>query len=260
MDTTFFISDDPKEIAKEQQKQKSLCFLFPRLMDENQGEAQDKTKYILLGGEDKKKKETNSSQIIVTKTGKETIFEPKKDGFNAWEHENMLDRMRTITYPGMFGKVDTMKLSRPNYRSQEDFDSISRHKFESVIPYSFDHEGGYSNHKHDRGGETNWGITKGFMKRYANALPGGVAKDIKDLTKEDAKALYKAHWDNYNLGHIRDKGLAYVLNDYMINSNADEVVKRLQGILNQRGANLKEDGIMGGKTLSKSPFGILFRA
>ena len=51
-------------------------------MDENQGEAQDKTKYILLGGEDKKKKETNSSQIIVTKTGKETIFEPKKDGFD----------------------------------------------------------------------------------------------------------------------------------------------------------------------------------
>lgn len=249
MDTTFFISDDPKEIAKEQQKQKSLCFLFPRLMDENQGEAQDKTKYILLGREDKKKKETNSSQIIVTKTGKETIFEPKKDGFDAWEHENMLDRMRTITYPGMFGNVDTMKLSRPNYRSQEDFDSISRHKFESVIPYSFDHEGGYSNHKHDRGGETNWGITEIFMLDNVHALPGGTPKNIKDLTKEDVKALYKAQWDKFNLGYIRDKRLAYVLNDYMINSNADEVVKRLLGILNQRGANLKEDGIMGGKTL-----------
>ena len=82
MDTTFIISHDPKEIAKGQQKQKSQYSLFLRLMDKNQSEAQDKTKHILLGGEDKKKKETNSSQIIVTKTGKETVFEPKKEGFN----------------------------------------------------------------------------------------------------------------------------------------------------------------------------------
>ena len=55
MDTTFIISHDPKEIAKGQQKQKSQYSLFLRLMDKNQGEAQDKTKHILLGREDKKK-------------------------------------------------------------------------------------------------------------------------------------------------------------------------------------------------------------
>ena len=149
----------------------------------------------------------------------------------------------------MFGKVDTMKLSRPSYRSQEDFDSISRHKFESVIPYSFDHEGGYSNHKHDRGGETNWGITEIFMLDNVHALPGGTPKNIKDLTKEDAKALYKAQWDKFNLGYIRDKRLAYVLNDYMINSNAYNVIERLKRILNQRGANLKVNSKMDEKTL-----------
>ena len=87
------------------------------------------------------------------------------------------------------------------------------------------------------------------MLDYAYALPGGVPKDIKNLTKDDAKALYKAQWDKYNLGRIRSKRLAYTLNDYMINSYARECVKRLQGILNQSGANLNVDGFMGEKTL-----------
>ena len=148
MDTTYFISDDPKEIAKEQKKQECIYSLLPDFM----GGDKDETEYILLGEDNKKKKETNSPPIMVTKTGEGAIFEPKNNGFDAWEHEKRLDKMQTITSPGLFGKMDTMKLSRPNYRSQEDFDSISRHKFESVIPYSFAHEGGYSNHKHDRGG------------------------------------------------------------------------------------------------------------
>lgn len=245
MDTSFFISEDPEEIAKEQQKQKKLCALLPGIMGDNG----DETEYVLLGDRTKKEKEENSSPIMIAKTNKETIFEQKNTGFDPWEHEKRLDRMRTITYPGMFGKVDTMELSRPNYRSQEDFDSISRHKFESVMPYSFIHEGGYSNHKHDRGGETNWGITRIFMLDNVHALPGGVPKEIKDLTKEDAKALYKAQWDKFKLGYIRDKRLAYVLNDYMINSNAYKVVKRLKGILNRRGANLKVNTTMDGKTL-----------
>ena len=87
------------------------------------------------------------------------------------------------------------------------------------------------------------------MEDYKYALPGGKSKPIRDLTVDDARSLYKAMWDKYKLGYIRDKNLAYVMNDYMINSYAGGVVKRVQRILNSRGASLNVDGLMGPKTL-----------
>ena len=57
-------------------------------------------------------------------------------------------------------------------------------------------------------------------------------------------------WDRYNLGYIRDKDLAYVIYDYMINSYAGTAAKRVQEILNTRGAALKVDGHIGEKSLN----------
>ena len=134
--------------------------------------------------------------------------------------------------------------------SKEEFDYINNGKFNSIIGKNLEHEGEYVNNKNDRGGETKYGITKPFMEEYKYALPGGKAKPIKDLTVEDAKLLYKAMWDRYNLGYIRDKNLAYVIYDYMINSYAGTAAKRVQEILNTRGAALKVDGQIGEKSLN----------
>ena len=130
------------------------------------------------------------------------------------------------------------------------FEELNQERFDSVIGYSFDFEGGYANNKNDRGGETKFGITAPFLEDYKYALPGGKGKPINELTKEDAKLLYKAQWDKYNLGYIHDKDLALLLNDYMINSYARNVAKRVQNILNSNGANLKIDGIFGKETLN----------
>lgn len=247
METVTFISDDTEEIKKEQKKQQAIHALLPGFM----GSRNDETNYILLNKKGKKVEESNKP--IVTKDERDEYKKfntARTDGFDPWEHEKKLDRMRRqYGMVRLSGKIDTITTPRPQYRSQEDIDSISRHKFESVIPLSLAHEGGYSNHKNDRGGETKWGITKLFLQDYAYALPGGKPKEIKDLTVDDAKAMYKAQWDKYRLGYIRDKRLAYVLNDYMINSYAGNVARRLQGILNTRGANLKIDGDIGEKTL-----------
>ncbi|MBQ8337005.1 MAG: hypothetical protein IJY44_05695 [Bacteroidaceae bacterium] len=131
---------------------------------------------------------------------------------------------------------------------QEKFNELNQSKFNSVIGYSFNFEGGYTNRKEDR--ETNYGITMPFMEEYKHVLPEGKSKPIKELTKEDARLLYKAQWDKYNLGYIRNKELALVLNDYMINSYARDVARRVQGILNKNGHNLKIDGVFGEKTLN----------
>lgn len=68
----------------------------------------------------------------------------------------------------------------------------------------------------------------------------------KKQQENDALRLYFAMWNNKKLGYIRDKNLAFVLNDYMINSNEWKVVQR---ILNSNGENLNTDGIFGSNTL-----------
>ena len=129
-----------------------------------------------------------------------------------------------------------------------DFEKQNQAKFDSAIGYSFDFEGGYTNRKEDR--ETNYGITEPFLEDYKYALPGGESKPISELSKEEAKLLYKAQWDRYNLGYIHNGELALVLNDYMINSYAKNVARRVQEILNTNGANLNVDGIFGKETLN----------
>lgn len=59
-------------------------------------------------------------------------------------------------------------------------------QFEIAVNEVLGEEGGYVNLAADPGGETNWGISK-------RAFP---EVDIKNLTRDGAKALYKAHyWD-----------------------------------------------------------------
>lgn len=58
--------------------------------------------------------------------------------------------------------------------------------FESAVNAVLGEEGGYVNNPADPGGETNWGISK---RAFPNV-------DIKNLSRDAAKALYKAHyWD-----------------------------------------------------------------
>ena len=133
--------------------------------------------------------------------------------------------------------------------SKEEFDYINKSKFDSIIDKNLGHDGGYANNKNDRGGETNWGITKPFMEEFKYALPGGKSVPIKDLSVDDAKKMYKAMWDRYNLGYIRDKNVAYTIFDYMINTYHHTAAKRVQHILNTQGASLKVDGRIGEKSL-----------
>jgi lysozyme family protein len=71
--------------------------------------------------------------------------------------------------------------------------SISDSDFVTDVADVVGEEGGYTFNPADPGGETNWGISK-------RAFPD---TDIKALTRDDAIALYKAHyWDPlvpYNL-------------------------------------------------------------
>ena len=192
-----------------------------------------------------------STFIFEAKKFMKEDFENHRNDFNfdPWQREKTLDRMREVKYPKLFGEMGTMILPRADYHSKEEFDYINTTKFNSIIDKNLEHEGGYVNNKNDRGGETNWGITKPFMEDFKYALPGGKAVPIKELTVDDAKKLYKALWDRYNLGYVRDKNVAYAIFDYMINTYHHTAAKRVQETLNTKGAGLKVDGHLGEMSL-----------
>ena len=102
--------------------------------------------------------------------------------------------------------------------------------FEDVFDRLIGHEGGYINDPADPGGETNWGISK---RSYPNV-------DIKALTREGAKAIYKRDfWDRLKMDTMFD-GVAYQLFDFAVNSGIETAMRYLQ-----RAVGVADDGHWG---------------
>lgn len=102
--------------------------------------------------------------------------------------------------------------------------------FDGVFDRLIGHEGGYVNNPNDPGGETNWGISK---RAYPDV-------DIKNLTRDGAKAIYKRDfWDRLNADTLYD-GVAYQLFDFAVNSGIETAVRYLQ-----RSVGAADDGHWG---------------
>ena len=107
--------------------------------------------------------------------------------------------------------------------------------FETAVNTTLQYEGGYVNDPNDPGGETNFGISK---KAYPNL-------DIKNLTVDDAKAIYKRdYWDKLNLDALPD-GISSCVFDSAVNQGPKEAI-----ILLQRAAGVNADGILGPMSLA----------
>lgn len=112
--------------------------------------------------------------------------------------------------------------------------------FEQAIELVLKHEGGYVNNPADKGGETKYGISK---RSYPNV-------DIKNLTLEQAKAIYKRDfWDVSNYQRINNYKVASKVFDLSINMGILQATKILQRALRSCGFNVTEDGVLGTKTL-----------
>jgi len=79
-------------------------------------------------------------------------------------------------------------------------------------------EGSYVNNPSDPGGETNWGISK---RSYPNV-------DVKNLTREEAKAIYlRDFWTRINGDEMYD-GVAFQVFDFAVNSGIETAIRKLQ--------------------------------
>ena len=107
--------------------------------------------------------------------------------------------------------------------------------FEEIIEITLHHEGGYVHDPNDLGGETNFGIAKRF---YPD-------EDIKNLTKDKAKDIYKRdYWDKNKVDEMPEQ-LKHIYFDMCVNQGRGRAVKILQQAANAKGADLVVDGGLG---------------
>jgi len=107
--------------------------------------------------------------------------------------------------------------------------------FDEAFKAVIGHEGGYVYDPRDPGGETKFGISK-------RAYP---EEDIKNLTLERAKALYhRDYWDEIHADEL-PRHVRFSVFDAAVNSGVRAAVQWLQ-----RAVGVKDDGVIGHKTLS----------
>lgn len=123
--------------------------------------------------------------------------------------------------------------------------------FQPAMKFLFSAEGGYGSDTADRGGETNYGISDkrdgladGLTDVDGNGRPDTA---IRQLTKQQAeKIYYRDYWLAASCDEIAVAApkLAIVLMDAAVNHGV-HTAKRLL----QRAAQVKEDGVIGPKTI-----------
>ena len=110
--------------------------------------------------------------------------------------------------------------------------------FDEIIGITLHHEGGYVHDPKDLGGETNYGIAKRFYPEV----------DIKNLTKEEAKDIYRRDYWIRNKVEELPENLRHIFFDMCVNQGRGTAVKILQRACNAKGADLAIDGGLGPKT------------
>lgn len=107
--------------------------------------------------------------------------------------------------------------------------------FSKAIEKTLVNEGGYINDLNDKGGETNFGISK---KSYPNI-------DIKNLTENEAKKIYKQdYWDKLKADRIESQNVASALFDTAVNMGVRTASKMIQSCV-----DTQTDGFVGAKSL-----------
>lgn len=110
--------------------------------------------------------------------------------------------------------------------------------FDEAFDLLLGHEGGYSNHPNDPGGETMWGITRRV------ALKEGYTGDMHVLPKELAKDIYRRkYWDAVKADSLPD-ALRFSVFDAAVNSGVQQAVRWLQVAV-----DVVDDGVLGPMTL-----------
>lgn len=127
-------------------------------------------------------------------------------------------------------------------------------KKEKAIKYVLKNEGGYSNNKNDKGGETNFGISARFLSDLPDKEPLKI-KPLKSFTVQDAISIYDNYiWSFSVCEKIKDERLSVKLFDTIVNIGKFHAYLLIQKACNfplPDNSKLKEDGILGKESISQ---------
>jgi lysozyme family protein len=110
--------------------------------------------------------------------------------------------------------------------------------FDTAFDMLLGHEGGYSRHPSDNGGETMWGITRRV------AVQEGYVGDMHIMPREFAKEIYRRkYWEAVKADSL-PADLRFTMFDSAVNSGVAQAVKWLQ-----LAVDVADDGVLGPMTL-----------
>lgn len=126
--------------------------------------------------------------------------------------------------------------------------------FELCMKFTGLAEGGYTHLPDDTGGETNHGISDardGVLDGRICGVPAGlggtICVPVKQLTKQQADAIYKKEYFDPISGDQLQPAVAVAVFDFGVNSGVARAVKALQ-----RACGVGQDGNLGPVTLAKA--------
>ena len=117
-----------------------------------------------------------------------------------------------------------------------------KQNFDHCMEMLLRHEGGFSDHPKDPGGRTNLGVTQRVYEAWVGRKV--TEQEMKDLTPEDVKPIYRAnYWDAVWGDHL-PSGVDWSVFDWAVNSGPARATKALQRIVGS-----VADGVVGPKTM-----------
>jgi lysozyme family protein len=118
-----------------------------------------------------------------------------------------------------------------------------KENFDKCLAMLLEHEGGYVNSKHDRGGMTNLGVTKRVYDEWIGRE--STEQEMRDLTPDDVAPIYKKnYWDRVKGDHL-PSGVDWCAFDWAVNSGSGRPAKAIQ-----RAVGATQDGAIGNQTLA----------
>ena len=134
---------------------------------------------------------------------------------------------------------------------------VAMNAFDYAVYIVLHHEGGFVDHKSDPGGATNFGISLRYLQAQKIAAgdfdgDGDIdAQDIAAMSRTDAKKLYKSgFWTPNKCDDIKSNLIATKVFDMAVNMGSRQAWKLTQRACGVRGVTLKDDGIVGPKTIA----------